>query len=376
MNRASAVAVMLLLGVSWLSGAALDPISHAEACGRCHRDILEAWKQSVHATAMKNPLFQDVLERAEAVAGASVRKTCLGCHAPTVRYSGDDALRLKASWEGVTCDFCHSVKSVQITAGIPRYNVKFDGVKTGPLGEASSPVHGTAFSNVHTTSLVCAGCHEYSSTGDFHVLSTYSEWSESRYGKEGIHCQQCHMGEEAGHVVDPKIKRLPRGVVNLHSMPGSRSVDQLNRAIRLRLDTDREGDELLVKAELKNRGAGHMVPTGSPLRQITLIVEVSAGGRFYSDQRIYGQRVADSNGKELNREELVFLRSAQRLEDTRLKPDEVREEVFRFDVPAARSARVKATLSYHYAPREGDPYGTSLNFLVLPSYVPAERTAR
>jgi hypothetical protein len=50
-----------------LSAGATDwewPAS-AEVCGRCHRAIHEAWKESAHARAMESRLFQDALELAE-----------------------------------------------------------------------------------------------------------------------------------------------------------------------------------------------------------------------------------------------------------------------------------------------------------------------
>ena len=156
--------------ISWMAGplvmllavtpVELERISSAEVCGRCHRDILQAWKASIHATALEDLLFQDAMERAVEDFGPKVRAGCLGCHAPTVQYSGDVRLLNKVSWEGVTCDFCHSLKSVTLTSGTPRLMVEFDGVKTGPLKDAASQAHGVAFSAVHTSSLVCAGCHE------------------------------------------------------------------------------------------------------------------------------------------------------------------------------------------------------------------------
>ncbi|MEX2303920.1 MAG: multiheme c-type cytochrome, partial [Bryobacterales bacterium] len=246
--------------------AALEGVNNAETCGRCHRDILEAWKESSHARAMQNPIFQDALERAEEISAQS-RQMCLGCHAPTVKYSGDMTLQMKASWEGVTCDFCHSLKSVEVDGHSAVMSAKFDGTKTGPLKDASSVAHGTAFSAVHTTSLVCAGCHEYRNAQGFGVLTTYSEWEQSSYGSDGTNCQNCHMAETSAEVVDPKIKRLSTTTVNLHAMPGSRSLDMLNKAVRVRLRTHREGDELVAEVEIENNGAGHSIPTGSPLRR-------------------------------------------------------------------------------------------------------------
>jgi hypothetical protein len=353
--------------------AQLSGVNNAETCGRCHRDILKAWKSSQHARAMENPLFQDALERAAGVGGAAARQTCLECHAPTARHSGDLALKTKASWEGVTCDFCHSLKSVGVDDGAVSMTVRFDGTKTGPLKDAASGGHATAFSEVHTTSLVCAGCHEYRNPLGFPVLETYREWQDSSFGREGRFCQDCHMAQTAANVVDPKIKRSAHSSVNLHQMPGSRSIDQLNKAIALRMNTERRSDTLVVTVDLSNRGAGHMVPTGSPLRQLNLEVSVGAAGKTHEERRVYTRKVVDQAGKEINSEELVFLKAAKTVSDSRLKAGETRRESFEFQVPAAASARVVARLWYFYSPTAATADETRVNFLTLPAYVPAGR---
>lgn len=351
--------------------AQLSGVNNAETCGRCHRDILKAWKSSQHARAMENPLFQDALERASEIGGSAARQTCLDCHAPTARHNSDLALKTKSSWEGITCDFCHSLKSVAVNDGKVAMTVRFDGVKTGPLKDASSGGHATAYSEVHTTSLVCAGCHEYRNALGFPVLETYSEWLNSSYGREGRYCQDCHMAQTAANVVDPKIKRDAHTSVNLHQMPGSRSIDQLNKAISLRMNTERRGDRLVVTVDLSNRGAGHMVPTGSPLRELNLEVSVGAAGKTHDEQRVYTRKVVDQSGKAINSEELVFLQAAKTVSDTRLKAGETRRETFEFAVPAGAAARVVARLWYFYSPGAAAFDETRVNFLTLPTYVPA-----
>src|SRR5690242_9034717 len=104
----------LLLCTSLAQGVDLHPLSSAQVCGRCHRAIVDAWKQSAHSQAMESELFQDALDNAESDFGASTRKTCLACHSPTAAQNDDLSLQKKISWEGVTCDYCHSIRSVSI----------------------------------------------------------------------------------------------------------------------------------------------------------------------------------------------------------------------------------------------------------------------
>jgi len=183
-------------------------------------------------------------------------------------------LRLKASWEGITCDYCHSLREVRLEKATPKAKVEFGSVKSGPLKGVEPGVHGAVFSAVHLSALACAPCHEYQNALGFPVMTTYSEWKGTASAQEGKTCQTCHMYEVAGDAVEPRIRSTQRARINLHLMPGSHSLEQLTKAIGATLSTTREKDQLRVSVEVSNRSAGHRVPTGSPLRQ--LLLEVTA----------------------------------------------------------------------------------------------------
>lgn len=161
---------------SSVSGAGLKTISSAELCGDCHRTGYETWKTSSHAHAMDSRLFQDIMHLAEADLGASVRQTCFSCHSPLASETGDLDLQKKVSWEGVTCDYCHSIRDVSMAGPNPRAELKFNLIKAGPWKELNPSVDGAIFSEVYTSSKLCATCHEYQNTLGFPVMTTYSEW--------------------------------------------------------------------------------------------------------------------------------------------------------------------------------------------------------
>jgi len=348
------------------SGAGLEPIGSAEFCGRCHRAIHEAWKSSSHARSMDSRLFQDALESAESELGAAVRKTCLSCHAPIAVQTGDLTLQKKVSWEGVTCDYCHSVREVVLTGPNPRAKLEFGLVKSGTLKGASPTAHGAVFSEVHTSSAICAPCHEYRNAQGFAVLSTYSEWKASSYAKAGKQCQSCHMSRVAGDVVDPKIKRSADNTVNLHQMPGSHSIDQLTSTVKAQLSTAWEGGKLKVTVDVANAAAGHYVPTGSPLRKIVLELRAdSYDGKHFRQERVYRRTVAGQDGTPLEREHLAFVKAAKTTSDTRLAPDEKRTETFYFDIPQGVQAQVKATFWYHYSPTATAETEKRVTFLTI-----------
>ena len=323
----------------------------AEVCGRCHRDILDAWKASIHAKSLEDTVFQDCLEQAQRQFGNAVQSRCLACHAPTVAFTGDTTLENKVSWEGVTCDFCHSISQVDLRNLERPYRLQVGSAKFGPLKDAFAHGHPVAFSNIHTDAIVCAGCHDARNAGGLMVLSSYSEWQGSSFAADRATCLSCHMTPVKGRVVDPKVLRLKDARVNLHQMPGGHSVDQLNKALWARIAAQKSGAQLEVKVIVRNRGAGHMVPTGSPLRRLVLSVEVYTSlGRRLTAERIYQRVIADEKGALLSDEPSVWIRGARVASDNRLKPNEERTEIFRFDLSGAQATRAQAHFSYLYSP--------------------------
>lgn len=364
--------ILALFALTLTAQAAdLQPPSSAEVCGDCHREIQAGWKRSAHAAAMESRLFQDALKMAESDFGASARKTCLGCHSPIAVQIGDLGLIRKVSWEGVTCDYCHSIREVTTKGLNPHARVEFSLVKSGPSRDAVSTAHQTAFSAVHTSSLACITCHEYTNAQGLAVLTTYTEWKESAYGGESGGCQSCHMASVQGNVVDPRVKANSRLQLNLHEIPGSHSVTQLNKAIRAQLNATHQGGQLKVTVTLANQGAGHSVPTGSPLRQLILELRATAyNGKQFNEKRVYRRTVADANGKTLDREHLAFLKGARVVSDTRLAPHQSRTETFTFPVPQGVQTQLDASLYYYYSPMASTEAEQKAKFLSLSRLVP------
>lgn len=345
-----ALVVLLFCSAAATAAPDLEPISSAELCGACHRAIQEAWKTSAHSRAMESRLYQDALELVESDFGESARRQCLGCHTPLGVHLGDFSLKQKVSWEGVTCDYCHSMRSVSVEGTNPRATLQYSLTKSGPLKEAFPVGHEAVFSEVHTTSQVCAPCHEYRNALGLQVMGTYSEWQHSKYAQENVQCQSCHMGRVEGDVVDPRVRRSGAGV-NLHEMPGGHSLEQLNKAVRMSLSAKRAGDRMEISVVLQNVGAGHHVPTGSPMRQLILQLDADAyRGDDLHETRVYRQVIADADGKVVDHEHLAFLRGAKVVSDTRLAPGEERTENFSLPLAAGVAVQVKATLSYYYSP--------------------------
>jgi hypothetical protein len=361
-----AVAIVLAAAAEVASAPPIDDgrITPSPVCGTCHRDIYRMWRSSAHAGAMTDVVFVEAYRDTEAHDAATAR-LCLGCHAPLTRVSPDPDLAAQATWDGVSCDACHSLVSVELARGGARLGLEPGPVKRGPIRDAVSVGHETAYSALHTSALVCAGCHEFQNADGTPIITTYSEWQESTASKRGATCQSCHMGAIRADVVDPKVKRVA-DTVNLHQMPGGHSVTQLNKAVEVFMDDAWDDDGLALTVRLVNKGAGHAVPTGMPGRRVILAVSVrTSDGHSVAERRVYTKTFHDAAGQPITRDGHVFDPGVQLDADSRLKPDEERVETFRFAVARGASAHVGLRLHYEHAPTGGPENRTWSTFYTV-----------
>jgi hypothetical protein len=326
-----------------------DGYTSARVCGECHSDIYESWKNSLHAFSLTDPIFDTAYMQALKEAGEEARRVCLRCHAPMTMVNGDYELRKGVTREGVSCDFCHTVTAVHLDGREKPYTVDLGLVKRSVLRKAASPAHDVAYSELHGTSEFCGGCHNYVTPKGKAVMSTYDEWRNGPYAREGVQCQDCHMVLTSGKVVREEVKDSG-SKIHLHNL--IHDTDQLRSALSVQIaSAERTVNRLQVEVTVENVGSGHMVPTGIPSREIVLSVSVDSGGRLLTQERRYRKVVADEKGRVLKRDFEALLYGARILNDNRIGPREKRLERFNFDVPkAGRSAKVTVRLSYQYAP--------------------------
>jgi nitrate/TMAO reductase-like tetraheme cytochrome c subunit len=332
---------------------ATDRINRSELCGECHSDIYGAWKGSLHARSFTDSIFQAALERATNERGDGVRKLCLSCHAPVALVNGDIDVKQAVTREGIGCDFCHSVKSVDLTRRPMPFEVVLGGVKRGPFEYLESPAHETAFSALHKTSpLLCAACHEYVNDAGAAVLSTYTEWTEGPYPALGVSCQDCHMAIVPGERVQAELSSAPdERLINVHRLVGGSSLSQLRRGLDASTrSVEREGGQVEIVVEVRNVAAGHKVPTGLPVKQASLELVARQGEReVYREERVYARTLVDEKGRHPASDAGVYIDSAKLAGDTRLAPKEVRAERFRFPAPPGK-IEFSARLLYRYKP--------------------------
>jgi Cytochrome c554 and c-prime len=331
----------------------------------------------MHSQALEDNVFQDAYHETSASQGEAVSRVCLRCHAPLTQVNQDFKLAEKVTWEGVTCDVCHSLVSVEVTGGSARQVLDIGAVKRGPIRDASSDAHEVQYSELHTTSLVCAGCHEYANAAGTPLMSTYEEWQHSSAATEKRTCLSCHMSRTKGNVVDPRIARVAQAEVNVHEVPGGHSLQQLHTALGVSIEPRRDGDSLQVDVRLTNKGAGHCVPTGMPGRRVILELEArDSKGHVFTQSRRYGMIFADARGDTIRRDSGYFAPEVHLLADTRLRPDERRTESFRFPIALDTAAYLSLKLHYEHAPLGSPENRTLLTFYSETRTVPAAPAGR
>ncbi len=244
----------------------------AASCQFCHRFddstellIHSKWQGSMMAHAAEDPLFRACLAIANQDA-AFAGDICIRCHSPGGWISGrstptDGSALTGADLEGVGCSVCHrmvdpeykpgvspvsdgdilaNIDPLPVNPGSGNFVLDPNDVRRGPFGledDLAQPGHLWAESPFHTTSELCAHCHDVSNpvymrqsdgsyaltdfdqphpTGDKHdmfpIERTYSEWLHSDFADGGVDmggrfggnktvvstCQDCHMPDSDG----------------------------------------------------------------------------------------------------------------------------------------------------------------------------------
>ncbi len=354
-------------------GGTEDHAPDTSLCAHCHHEIVVGWVRSPHATSASNPRVQDVyagvasalapeacaerggvvreglepgtrapIERCYLGAGtlpdldpscadtpcdAVATRTggCADCHAPAIDgvLGGRDLLEATgvAYEEGVTCDLCHKVESVEVdaagrgVAGALRIlrptepgtlaDLAFRPLTFGPYDDVPNPRMGSVKRHLFHEAELCGGCHELRQEvlvpgevadrtrwpdGRLPIHTTYDEWATGPLAPESP-CQSCHMPPDPMAVnsadFEPDVDEegvvagwpRPPGSVRHHTFEGPRRPEgrQLQLAGALDLETRREGDGLTATVTVTNAGAGHAIPTGEPLRALLLVVSATCG---------------------------------------------------------------------------------------------------
>lgn len=321
----------------------------SNTCKECHEDIYHYWKNAIHSMSIEDPIFKASYMESYLNTAGEAKFHCLRCHAPLTLINNDYDLKKEITKEAVTCDFCHSIKKVNLDKKEGRFELDIGEIKRGPLSNLDSPAHKTVPSPLFKSSKLCAGCHEYTNEKGATILGTYSEWKEGPYPAEGIQCQNCHMPLIPGKIVKLKIKPTKQKRINLHAISASHSTQELRKALKVEIkEIYQEQDIIEVVVGVTNVGSGHWVPTGIPSRKLILSVELKTPNEYFHQRRTYQKIMLDENGKEVKKESEVFLKAAKVSFDNRIRPKETRIERFAFAKPKNKNITITARIEYLY----------------------------
>ncbi len=284
-------------------------------CRMCHKDIYQEWQQNLMSQSFTHAwdqveYFKLALPHSKKLKKvAGVKAGCIACHGPLAFLSGDippkPASANTRANEGVSCDICHSITGT--TEKEPfnfSYTIEPGKVKNGPRKDARSPFHSTRFSQFHKSAKFCATCHDEQSPYGAWVKSTYREWKEGPYSKQGVVCQDCHMHMAPGKSA---MGGKERKDIAHHVFQGSHFASKLAGAVDLALYANKKelspGEDLNLRAILFNGKVGHAIPSGSTEERMLWldVVAIDANGKNYhlpvSPKGFKGEEYTIANSK-------------------------------------------------------------------------------
>ncbi len=168
-------------------------------CQTCHVAEYEAWKNTTHAKATLDPVFQEQLSKTHN------QEACLACHT-----TGFDSGSGEFMAEGVTCEACHGAHK----EGHP----KAETMQLPMESNTCRLCHLTTFAQWETSQhaanrIDCFDCHQAHTQGlrlgsqEKLCAACHSDektrLSHSVHGITGVDCNGCHMTPQAGTVNHP-----------------------------------------------------------------------------------------------------------------------------------------------------------------------------
>ena len=198
----------------------------ASTCQTCHADHYREWSVSPHAYAQMSPVFNAMHGTILKLTNGTNGDFCIRCHTQVGMNLGEPLFmsnidRHPTSREGITCVVCHRVdqaygkesgrlKIVEGDLFDPVYGPKgneelkrvlgSDEYQVNPeRGEVGRAIHGEVklFPSLSEPGF-CGSCHDVNLLNGFRLEEAFSEYKTSPAARQGITCQDCHMGRKPG----------------------------------------------------------------------------------------------------------------------------------------------------------------------------------
>ncbi len=284
----------------------VSDFSPADSCRSCHPNHYNEWSGSMHAYALKDPVFAAVRDVGQSVYAFALDGACEKCHSPIGQRSGEikwgpyDISGLSPqSQEGIGCDLCHTITAIN--------SISNAGIVLSPgdtkYGSIKNPVannfHKSEFHPLYHESAYCGACHDLITDSGLELEAVFREWQQGGLAVTGKSCFDCHMETYQG----PATPGGPVRTLHRHSMEGAdlalidfpfkaeqlqRVTNMLRSALSLQVEapaTVASGGQLNFQVKLTNDNTGHNVPTGVPFNRqmwLSIVVQNQAGAVLYS----------------------------------------------------------------------------------------------
>ncbi len=337
-------------------------------CQECHTAIVQEWQSSRHAasTAEANPFYAAMLQWANKSSDGQAEEKCNKCHSPVSMIATTEETVNNMVHEGVSCDVCHATQPSGNWLKLGEENVKY-----GPYQDPISVTHESRYSRFLVSNKQCLICHANLETAHgLGFCSTDKEYKQSSFFKSGVTCQDCHMPAVKSRATElGKIRNI-----HSHKFYGGYNTEILHNSVSLSISAEGDSTFLAVQVTIRNKTAGHALPTGSPMRSVYLKLRaLDENGNIVwqnflanpvkeDPQAVFMRLLENEAGKApVPPWEAVTVRF-----DQRLKPDETRTlDYLLSDTPAKK---IIAELYYRLAPPalvkklnlESRVYGTPL----------------
>ncbi len=320
-------------------------------CKRCHERVFEEWETSPLSRSIHSPAFRASLDAFLASPAGKDKAMCFRCHAPHVReFSNQVQLfinQAKAgdpSLDGVACAQCHLIKQVDRAKQPPEPKYELESKTVyGPYKDSvQNRAHQSMELGLFQKSDLCLNCHQSvtSAVGLGKANDLLGNWDQSKAVKSGKECQTCHMPEQVGESANGEKKRK---VAN-HTFPGR--IGKLRQeAAKLDVKTKIEGENTTVMVKVQSL-VPHNLPATHPA-WASVVLDLDIKGKnlktVFTDRRVYGRVYQDAKGQKTS----FDFEAVKVLEDTVLKPEEMRIETFTFPTPKdTKTFDVEVTLNY------------------------------
>lgn len=304
----------------------LEASLRPEACGTCHPAQYADWRTSWHAAATGPGVAGQLIEMFESDPASALG--CLGCHGPLAeqaplarverRLVPNPVFDAALHREGLPCAGCH-VRGHQ-RFGPPRR----DGTLVSAAPRETLPHRGVTRTPAFLSAAFCRGCHQFADDAPAlngkPLENTYREWEASRFAREGVQCQDCHM---------PDRRHLWRGIHDADMVRSGLSFEVAGPQSRVA-----SGDVANVALTVRSVRVGHAFPTYVTPKVVLRAELVDAAGAVVEnsrEERVIGRDIA----LDLSRE----------IADTRLRPGEATTLRYRRRLPAVGiSARLSVVV--------------------------------